>query len=100
MTKIVNHWIGGKTAEGASGTYGPVTDPATGAVTTKVAFASVEEVDTAVAAAKDAFSSWSQTSLAHRTSILFRFRALLDAHRDEIAELISAEHGKVHSDAL
>ena len=44
MTKIVNHWIGGKTVEGASGTYGPVTDPATGAVTTKVAFASVDEL--------------------------------------------------------
>ncbi|MDT0395964.1 CoA-acylating methylmalonate-semialdehyde dehydrogenase [Streptomyces edwardsiae] len=100
MTKIVNHWIGGKTAEGASGTYGPVTDPATGEVTTKVAFASVEEVDAAVAAANEAYLSWGQSSLATRTSILFRFRALLDAHRDEIAELITAEHGKVHSDAL
>ncbi|MEU2713491.1 CoA-acylating methylmalonate-semialdehyde dehydrogenase [Streptomyces sp. NPDC007205] len=100
MTKIVNHWIGGKTVEGASGTYGPVTDPATGAVTTKVAFASVEEVDAAVAAAKDAFTTWGQSSLAQRTNILFTFRALLDAHRDEIAELITAEHGKVHSDAL
>ncbi|MGQ4414875.1 CoA-acylating methylmalonate-semialdehyde dehydrogenase, partial [Streptomyces sp. SAS_269] len=100
MTKIVNHWIGGKTAEGASGTYGPVTDPATGAVTTKVAFASVEEVDAAVAAAKDAYATWSQSSLAQRTNILFKFRALLAAHRDEIAELITAEHGKVHSDAV
>ncbi len=100
MTKIVNHWIGGKTVDGASGTYGPVTDPATGAVTTKVAFASVEEVDAAVAAAKDAYRTWGQSSLAQRTSILFKFRALLDAHRDEIAELITAEHGKVHSDAL
>ncbi|MFE1856565.1 CoA-acylating methylmalonate-semialdehyde dehydrogenase [Streptomyces sp. NPDC059489] len=100
MTKIVNHWIGGKTVEGASGTYGPVTDPATGAVTTKVAFASVDEVDAAVAAAKDAYRTWGRSSLAQRTSVLFRFRALLDAHRDEIAELITAEHGKVHSDAL
>jgi malonate-semialdehyde dehydrogenase (acetylating)/methylmalonate-semialdehyde dehydrogenase len=100
MTKIVNHWIGGKTVEGASGSYGPVTDPATGAVTTKVAFASVDEVDAAVAAAKDAYATWGQSSLAQRTSILFKFRALLDAHRDEIAELITAEHGKVHSDAL
>src|SRR5919197_6489512 len=100
MTKIVNHWIRGKTVEGASGTYGPVTDPATGAVTTKVAFASVEEVDAAVAAAKEAYLTWGRSSLAQRTSILFRFRALLDAHRDEIAELITAEHGKVHSDAL
>ena len=100
MTKIVNHWIGGKTAEGASGTYGPVTDPATGEVTTKVAFATADEVDAAVAAAKEAFVSWGQTSLGRRTEVLFRFRALLDANRDAIAELITAEHGKVHSDAL
>src|SRR5881392_377873 len=100
MTKIVNHWIGGKTVEGASGNYGPVTDPATGAVTTKVAFASVDEVDAAVAAAKDAYATWGTSSLAKRTEILFRFRALLDANRDAIAELITAEHGKVHSDAL
>ncbi|WP_030563491.1 CoA-acylating methylmalonate-semialdehyde dehydrogenase [Streptomyces aureocirculatus] len=99
-TKTVDHWIGGKSVEGTSGTYGPVTDPATGAVTTRVAFASAAEVDTAVAAAKAAFTTWGQSSLAQRTSILFRFRALLDAHRDEIAELITAEHGKVHSDAL
>jgi malonate-semialdehyde dehydrogenase (acetylating)/methylmalonate-semialdehyde dehydrogenase len=100
MTKTVNHWIGGKAVEGASGTYGPVTDPATGVVTAKVAFASVEEVDAAVAAAKDAYLTWGQSSLAQRTTILFRFRALLDAHREEIAGLITAEHGKVHSDAL
>jgi malonate-semialdehyde dehydrogenase (acetylating) / methylmalonate-semialdehyde dehydrogenase len=100
MTKIVNHWIGGRTAEGASGAYGPVTDPATGAVTTKVAFATADEVDAAVAAAKEAFTAWGQSSLARRTEILFRFRALLDADRDTIAELITAEHGKVHSDAL
>jgi malonate-semialdehyde dehydrogenase (acetylating)/methylmalonate-semialdehyde dehydrogenase len=93
MTKIVNHWIGGKTAEGASGSYGPVTDPANGAVTTKVAFASVEEVDAAVASAKDAYASWSRTSLAKRTEVLFRFRALLDEHGDEIAEMITAAHG-------
>jgi malonate-semialdehyde dehydrogenase (acetylating)/methylmalonate-semialdehyde dehydrogenase len=100
MTKIVNHWIGGKTVDGASGIYGPVTDPATGAVTTKVAFASVDEVDAAVQAAREAFVTWGQSSLAQRTSILFAFRALLDANRDAIAELITAEHGKVHSDAL
>ncbi|MFD7294528.1 CoA-acylating methylmalonate-semialdehyde dehydrogenase [Streptomyces sp. NPDC059897] len=99
-TKLVHHWIGGKTVEGASGNHGPVTDPATGAVTTHVDFASVEEVDTAVATAKEAYKSWGLSSLAKRTEILFRFRALLDANRDAIAELITAEHGKVHSDAL
>ncbi|NBM17935.1 CoA-acylating methylmalonate-semialdehyde dehydrogenase [Streptomyces sp. GC420] len=100
MTKTVNHWIGGKTVEGASGNWGNVTDPATGTVTTKVAFASVDEVDAAVAAAKAASQTWRHSSLAQRTTVMFKFRALLDAHRDEIAELITAEHGKVHSDAL
>ncbi len=99
--KTVNHFIGGKTVEGASGNWGPVTDPATGEVTTQVALASVEEVDdAAVASAKAAYATWGTSSLAARTAVLFRYRALLDAHRDEIAALITAEHGKVHSDAL
>jgi malonate-semialdehyde dehydrogenase (acetylating) / methylmalonate-semialdehyde dehydrogenase len=98
--KTVNHWIGGKTVEGASGDWGPVTDPATGAVTTRVALASAEETAGAVAAAKAAYADWRHSSLAQRTGILFRYRALLDARRDDIAALITAEHGKVHSDAL
>lgn len=98
--KTVNHWIGGKTVEGTSGHHGPVTDPATGAVTTQVALASLEEVDAAVAAARTAYETWGTSSLSARTAVLFRYRALLDAHRDEIAALITAEHGKVHSDAL
>ncbi|RLV08852.1 methylmalonate-semialdehyde dehydrogenase (CoA acylating) [Streptomyces griseocarneus] len=98
--KTVNHWINGKAADGTSGTYGPVTDPATGEQTTRVAFASVGEVDAAVAAAKDAYATWSTSSLAARTAVLFRYRALLDARREEIARLITAEHGKVHADAL
>ncbi|GHF36095.1 methylmalonate-semialdehyde dehydrogenase (acylating) [Streptomyces mashuensis] len=98
--KTVNHWIGGKSVEGTSGTYGPVTDPATGAVTTRVAFAGVEEVDAAVAAAKEAYATWRTSSLATRTSVLFAYRALLDARREELARLITAEHGKVHADAL
>ncbi|GHC63004.1 CoA-acylating methylmalonate-semialdehyde dehydrogenase [Streptomyces cinnamoneus] len=98
--KTVHHWIDGKSVEGTSGEFGPVTDPATGAVTTRVAFASAEEVDAAVAAAKAAYATWGGSSLAARTAVLFRYRALLDAHRDELAALITAEHGKVHSDAL
>ncbi|KNB49445.1 CoA-acylating methylmalonate-semialdehyde dehydrogenase [Streptomyces caatingaensis] len=100
MTKTVSHWIGGRTAEGASGAHAPVTDPATGEVTTRVALASPAEVDAAVAAAKDAFASWGTSSLATRTGVLFAYRALLDAHREEIARLITAEHGKVRADAL
>ncbi|ARF55394.1 CoA-acylating methylmalonate-semialdehyde dehydrogenase [Streptomyces gilvosporeus] len=98
--KTISHWIGGKPVEGASGNYGPVYNPATGAQEKQVAFASVEEVDAAVRAAKEAFTTWGTSSLAKRTSVLFKYRELLDAHREEIARLITAEHGKVHSDAL
>ncbi|MFF3270351.1 CoA-acylating methylmalonate-semialdehyde dehydrogenase [Streptomyces chrestomyceticus] len=98
--KTVNHWIGGKPAEGASGSFGPVYNPATGAQEKQVAFASVDEVDTAVAAAKEAFRTWGTSSLAQRTAVLFAYRELIDAHREELAALITAEHGKVHSDAL
>ncbi|WP_405803760.1 CoA-acylating methylmalonate-semialdehyde dehydrogenase [Streptomyces sp. NBC_01187] len=98
--KTLGHWIGGKPVESASGSFGPVYNPATGAQPAQVSLASVEEVDAAVAAAKDAYADWSQSSLARRTAFLFKYRELLDARRDEIAALITAEHGKVHSDAL
>ncbi|NLU66442.1 CoA-acylating methylmalonate-semialdehyde dehydrogenase [Streptomyces sp. HNM0574] len=98
--KTLGHWIGGKPAEPTSGTFGPVYDPATGAQPTRVALASAEEVDAAVEAAREAYADWSQTSLARRTAFLFRYRELLDAHREELAALITAEHGKVHADAL
>ncbi|QLH21874.1 CoA-acylating methylmalonate-semialdehyde dehydrogenase [Streptomyces sp. Rer75] len=98
--KTVNHWIGGKSVEGTSGNHGPVYNPATGAQDTRVALASVEDVDAAVADAKEAYRSWGTISLSKRTAILYKYRELLDAHRDEIAGLITAEHGKVHSDAL
>jgi len=98
--KTLTHWIDGKPVESTSGRYGPVHNPATGAQEKQVGFATVEEVDAAVASAKAAFESWGQSSLARRTAILFKYRELLDAHRDELARLITAEHGKVHSDAL
>ncbi|TXC96825.1 CoA-acylating methylmalonate-semialdehyde dehydrogenase [Streptomyces sp. ISID311] len=98
--KTINHWIGGKPVEGVSGNFGPVYNPATGAQEKQVAFASADEVDAAVRAAKEAFASWGTSSLTKRTSVLFKYRELVDAHRAEIARLITAEHGKVHSDAL
>ncbi|MFI5524922.1 CoA-acylating methylmalonate-semialdehyde dehydrogenase [Streptomyces platensis] len=98
--KTISHWIGGKPVEGVSGNFGPVYNPATGAQEKQVAFASADEVDAAVSAAKEAFRTWGSSSLAKRTSVLFKYRELLDAHREEIAQLITAEHGKVHSDAL
>ncbi|WP_274915648.1 CoA-acylating methylmalonate-semialdehyde dehydrogenase [Streptomyces sp. WZ-12] len=98
--KTINHWIGGKPVEGVSGNFGPVYNPATGAQEKQVAFASVEEVDAAVRTAKEAYRTWRDSSLAKRTSVLFKYRELVDAHREELARLITAEHGKVHSDAL
>ncbi|AXK33297.1 methylmalonate-semialdehyde dehydrogenase (CoA acylating) [Streptomyces armeniacus] len=98
--KTLGHWIGGKPADGASGEFGPVYDPATGEQTTRVALASADEVDQAVAAAREAYLDWGTASLSRRTAVLYAYRQLLDARREEIAALITAEHGKVHSDAL
>ncbi|HEX6844045.1 MAG TPA: CoA-acylating methylmalonate-semialdehyde dehydrogenase [Actinomycetota bacterium] len=95
----INHWIDGKLVPGTSGRSGPVYNPATGEQTHEVDFASVEEVDAAVAAAKAAFPAWRETSLSRRSDILFRLRDLLDTHRNDIAKVVSAQHGKVLSDA-
>jgi malonate-semialdehyde dehydrogenase (acetylating)/methylmalonate-semialdehyde dehydrogenase len=95
----VNHWIGGRRVAGRSGRFGPVFNPATGEVARQVDFASVEEVNAAVRAAREAFPGWRATSLSRRTEILFRIRNLVDAHRRDIAALLTAEHGKVATDA-
>src|SRR6187401_407399 len=96
----VSHWIGGRLVEGTSGRHGPVFNPATGRQEKWVDFASVEEIDAAVSAAADAFPAWRATSLSKRTEIMFRIRNLVDHHRKDIAALLTAEHGKVPSDAL
>lgn len=98
--KRVSHWIGGKLVEGKSGRSGVVWNPATGAQQATVDFASVEEVDHAVAVAKEAFKSWRQAALSRRAEIMFKFRELIDANRRKIAELITLEHGKTLPDAL
>ena len=96
----IGHWIGGRHVQGTSGRQGPVFNPATGVQAKWVDFASEEELDAAVAAAKAAFPAWRATSLSKRTEILFRIRHLVDHHRKDIAALLTAEHGKVPSDAL
>ncbi len=96
----INHWIGGKPWSGGSGRSGPVYNPATGRQTGEVAFASVEDVDRAVAAAREAAGGWREVSLSQRADIFFRIRSLFDEHRRDIAALLTAEHGKVTSDAL
>ncbi len=99
-TQVVPHWIGGERVAGTSGRTGPVYDPATGRVAREVAFASVDEVDAVVAAAKAAFPAWRATSLSKRSDIMFRIRNVLESHREDIAALLTAEHGKVPSDAV
>jgi malonate-semialdehyde dehydrogenase (acetylating) / methylmalonate-semialdehyde dehydrogenase len=96
----ISHWIGGRIVAGASGRAGPVFNPATGVQSHAVDFASAKEVDLAVAAAAAAFPAWRATSLAKRSEILFRIRHLVDEHRRDLAALLTAQHGKVTSDAL
>jgi len=98
--KPIHHWIGGQTYSGQSGRSGPVFNPATGQQTGEVDFAAAEEVDRAVQAAKQAFPAWRALSLSRRTELFFTIRRLVDQNRTEIAKLLTAEHGKVLSDAL
>jgi malonate-semialdehyde dehydrogenase (acetylating)/methylmalonate-semialdehyde dehydrogenase len=100
MTARVTHWINGKNWEGTSERSGDVFDPATGQVTKTVDLASAKVLDEAVAAAKAAFPGWRDTSLTKRASILFAFREILNARKEEVAAIITEEHGKVLSDAL
>src|SRR5690349_17402372 len=95
----IHHRIGGTMYEGGSGRSGPVFNPATGRQTGKVDFATAEEVDAAVQAAKRAFAEWRALSLSRRTELFFRIRQLLHEHHDEIARILTSEHGKVFSDA-
>ena len=97
---ILDHWIGGATNPGTGTRLGDVYNPALGTVQKRVRFASAADVDTAVSAAKKAFEEWSETSLTRRTAVLFKFRELLNARKGELAEILTAEHGKVLSDAL
>ncbi|GAA1873562.1 CoA-acylating methylmalonate-semialdehyde dehydrogenase [Pseudonocardia ailaonensis] len=99
MTNTLHHWANGQKVDGKSGRFSDVTNPATGEVTASLPLASAEEAAEIIAAAKEAFPAWRDTSLAKRTRILFKFRELLDARAPELAAIITAEHGKVLSDA-
>jgi malonate-semialdehyde dehydrogenase (acetylating)/methylmalonate-semialdehyde dehydrogenase len=96
----ISHWIDGRVVPGTSGRSGVVFNPATGEQAASVDLASAAEVDTAVAAARSAFAGWRATSLSRRAEVLFRMRELVDANRKELASLLTAEHGKVLTDAL
>ncbi|WHT19232.1 CoA-acylating methylmalonate-semialdehyde dehydrogenase [Crossiella sp. CA-258035] len=99
MSQLVPHWIDGARAEGVSGRRGEVFDPATGLLAREVVLAEESDVDTAVASAVKAAAQWGESSLAQRSRVLFGFRELVHRHRDELAALITAEHGKVLADA-
>jgi malonate-semialdehyde dehydrogenase (acetylating)/methylmalonate-semialdehyde dehydrogenase len=96
----IPHWIGGKRVEGTSGRSGAVYNPARGVQSGAVDLASVEEIDAAVRNSAEAWETWRTFSLAKRAELFFRIRELFHSHREDLAKLLTAEHGKVLSDAL
>jgi malonate-semialdehyde dehydrogenase (acetylating)/methylmalonate-semialdehyde dehydrogenase len=93
------HYIGGRKVSGDSGRQGDVYDPSTGQVTKRVPFADKAEVEQAIAAAAGAFPDWAATPPAKRAQVMFAFRDLIRQHIDELAQLVSSEHGKTLEDA-
>ena len=96
---VLDLWIDGRRTPSRSGRAGDVFDPATGEVVRRAPFASAEEIDAAVAAARAAFPAWRDTPPLRRARILARLRELLEEHRDALAKLVSEEHGKTLADA-
>lgn len=95
----IHHFINGKAVPGGSGRFGDVYDPNTGEVQAKVALASVKEMDEAVAIAKAAQPDWAAVNPQRRARVMFKFKQLLEENMDELAVLLSTEHGKVVADA-
>ncbi len=95
----IAHWIDGAERPSRSGRTAPVHNPATGRVTGRVALADEAEVATAIASAEAGFAEWREWSIAKRQAVMFAFRERLNARKQELAEIITAEHGKVLSDA-
>src|SRR3954447_9705956 len=100
MAARISHWIDGASYAGSSGRSAPVFNPAIGEQTGDVDLASAPEVDLAIASARQAAQQWRQSSLSQRAGVLFAFRQLVHDHADELASIITSEHGKVHDDAL
>jgi malonate-semialdehyde dehydrogenase (acetylating) / methylmalonate-semialdehyde dehydrogenase len=98
--KQIAHYINGENHKGSSDRTAPVFDPALGKAVSQVSLANQADIAAAIASAKAAFPDWRDTSLAKRQQIIFRFRELLNERKHELAEIITAEHGKVLSDAL
>jgi malonate-semialdehyde dehydrogenase (acetylating)/methylmalonate-semialdehyde dehydrogenase len=100
MTQTLHHFIAGRPDKGAAARFGDVYNPAAGQMTARVPFAEPEDVSRAVETARAAFPDWAGTSPLRRARVMFKFKELLDRHSRELAALITAEHGKVLSDAL
>jgi malonate-semialdehyde dehydrogenase (acetylating)/methylmalonate-semialdehyde dehydrogenase len=99
MARRISHWIDGAIVAGTSGRIGRVYNPATGEHTGEVDLASTGEVNRAVSSANAAAAQWRESSLSRRAAVLFAFRELLHGHTEELAAIVSSEHGKVLSDA-
>ena len=98
--ETLRHYVGGKLVDGTSERFSEVDNPATGELNVRVPLANENEVDSAVATALEAFEGWATTSPLRRARVMFKFKALIDENIDAMAEIITAEHGKVHSDAV
>ena len=99
LTSDITHHIGGARSAGTSPRAQDVTNPATGAVTGRVHLANAADVDAAVAAAQAAFPAWADTPPIRRARVMFKFLELVNLHKDDLARAITAEHGKVFTDA-
>jgi malonate-semialdehyde dehydrogenase (acetylating)/methylmalonate-semialdehyde dehydrogenase len=99
-TATLHHWIAGAPDTSASERFGEVTESATGRVTARVPFATAQTVDRAVQSAAAAAVSWGQSSISQRAKVLFAFRELVNEHREELAAIVTREHGKVLADAM
>ena len=97
--KVLHHFIDGEKVPGESNRFGDIYNPALGKVSAQVPFATEQEVERAVQSARNAFAGWSATPPVQRARLLFRFLNLLDTHKDELARIVSAEHGKTFDDA-
>lgn len=100
MAVSLKHFIGGKEVAGQSGRHADGYDPARGVVCSRIPLASTEETHAAIDAAREAFPAWAATPPLRRARVMFRFKELLERNADELAQIVSTEHGKVHNDAL
>jgi malonate-semialdehyde dehydrogenase (acetylating) / methylmalonate-semialdehyde dehydrogenase len=97
--RAIEHFIAGQIVAGGSGRSGDVFNPNTGEVQARVSLATTDELDRAVAAAERAFPAWAATNPQRRARVMFAFKALVEKHMDELAHMLSAEHGKVIADS-